>query len=101
PLLHNPNLRVQVAESPSVRRRLVLADATRVGDLLDYGTGDWVAPRALARRMGLATPRTPRRVLREVKAALLPGSLDFLRRALREGAPRPPLTPGPPEIFLG
>ncbi|CAM5096554.1 unnamed protein product, partial [Natator depressus] len=29
PLLHNPQLRVQVAESPSVHQRLVLAEVTR------------------------------------------------------------------------
>ncbi|CAM4546103.1 unnamed protein product, partial [Lepidochelys olivacea] len=41
PLLHNPQLRVQVAESRSVRQRLVLAEVTRVGDLLDYDRRDW------------------------------------------------------------
>ncbi|CAM5077153.1 unnamed protein product, partial [Natator depressus] len=43
PLLHNPQLRVQAAESRTVRQRLVLAGVTRVGDLLDYdrGTG-WI-----------------------------------------------------------
>ncbi|CAM5079934.1 unnamed protein product, partial [Eretmochelys imbricata] len=41
PLLHNPQLHVQVAESPSVRQRLVLAEITRVGDLLDYDQRDW------------------------------------------------------------
>ncbi|CAM4574706.1 unnamed protein product [Lepidochelys kempii] len=40
PLLHNPQLSVQVAESPSVCQSLVLAEVTRVGDLLDYDRGD-------------------------------------------------------------
>ncbi|CAM5157570.1 unnamed protein product [Natator depressus] len=43
PLLHNPQLHVQVAESRSVRQRLVLAEVTRVGDLLDYdGETGWI-----------------------------------------------------------
>ncbi|CAM4546729.1 unnamed protein product, partial [Lepidochelys olivacea] len=65
PLLHNPQLRVQVAESRSVRQRLVLAEVTRVGDLLDYDRRDWLDPLTLARRMGLSSLRTPRRVLQE------------------------------------
>ncbi|CAM5160502.1 unnamed protein product, partial [Natator depressus] len=65
PLLHNPQLRVQVAESPSVRQRLVLAEVTRVGDLLDYDRGDWLDPLTLAQRMGLSRLRTPLRVLQE------------------------------------
>ncbi|CAM5078019.1 unnamed protein product [Natator depressus] len=99
PLLHNPQLRVQVAESPSVRQRLVLAEVTRVRDLLDYDRGDWLDPLTLARRMGLSRPRTPRRVLQEVKAALTPAA--YLNRALREGAPRPLSTPGPPDLSIG
>ncbi|CAM4579648.1 unnamed protein product [Lepidochelys kempii] len=59
PLLPNPQLRVQVAESRSVRQRLVLAEVTRVGDLLVYDRGDWLDPPTLARRMGLSSPRTP------------------------------------------
>ncbi|KAG6940592.1 hypothetical protein G0U57_015995, partial [Chelydra serpentina] len=54
PLLHNPQLCVQVAESPSVRQTLVLAEVTRVGDLLDYDRGDWLDPLMLAQRMGLS-----------------------------------------------
>ncbi|CAM5074043.1 unnamed protein product, partial [Natator depressus] len=65
PLLHNPQLRVQAAESRTVRQRLVLAGVTRVGDLLDYDRGDWLDPLTLARRMGLSSLRTPRRVLQE------------------------------------
>ncbi|CAM5097445.1 unnamed protein product [Natator depressus] len=72
-LLHNPQLRVQVAESHSVRQSLVLAEVTRVGDLLDYDRGDWLDPLMLARCMGLSRPRTPQRVLQEVKAALTLG----------------------------
>ncbi|CAM5077271.1 unnamed protein product, partial [Natator depressus] len=67
PVLHNPQLRVQVAESRSVRQSLVLAEVTRVGDLLDYDRRDWLDPLTLARRMGLSSPHTPRRVLQEVK----------------------------------
>ncbi|CAM4539000.1 unnamed protein product, partial [Lepidochelys kempii] len=54
-----------VAESRSVRQRLVLAEVTRVGDLLDYDRRDWLDPLMLARRMGLSSLRTPRRVLQE------------------------------------
>ncbi|CAM4632249.1 unnamed protein product, partial [Lepidochelys olivacea] len=56
----------EVAESRSVRQRLVLAEVTRVGDLLDYDRRDWLDPLMLARRMGLSSLRTPRRVLQEV-----------------------------------
>ncbi|CAM4717424.1 unnamed protein product [Lepidochelys kempii] len=63
PLLHNHQLRVQVAESRSVHQSLILAEVTRVGDLLDYDRGDWLDPLTLARRMGLSRPRTPRHVL--------------------------------------
>ncbi|CAM5154638.1 unnamed protein product [Natator depressus] len=101
PLLHNPQLRVQVAESHSVHQSLVLAEVTRVGDLLDYDRGDWLDPVTLARRMGLSRPRTPWRVLQEVKAALMPAARAYLNRALREGAPRPPSTPGPPDLSVG
>ncbi|CAM5142100.1 unnamed protein product [Natator depressus] len=101
PLLHNPQLRVQVAESRSVRQRLVLAEVTRVGDLLDYDRRDWLDPLTLARRMGLSSPRTPRRVLQEVKAALTPAARAYVNRALREGAPRPSSTPGPPDLSIG
>ncbi|CAM5108523.1 unnamed protein product, partial [Natator depressus] len=65
PLLHSPQLRVQVAESRSVRQRLVLAEVTIVGDLLDYDRGDWLDPLTLAQRMGLSRPRTPRCILQE------------------------------------
>ncbi|CAM5115631.1 unnamed protein product [Eretmochelys imbricata] len=102
PLLHNPQLRVQAAESRSVRQSLVLAEVTRVGDLLDYDRGDWLDPLTLAQRMGLSRPRTPpRRVLQEVKAALTPAARAYLNRALREGAPRPPSTPGPLNLSIG
>ncbi|CAM5113109.1 unnamed protein product [Eretmochelys imbricata] len=101
PLLHNPQLRVQAAESRSVRQSLVLAEVTRVGDLLDYDRGDWLDPLTLARRMGLSRPQTPRRVLQEVKAALTPAARAYLNRALREGAPCPPSTTGPPDLSLG
>ncbi|CAM4665475.1 unnamed protein product [Caretta caretta] len=101
PLLHNPQLRVQVAESRSVRQRLVLAEVTRVGDLLDYDRRDWLDPLTLARRMGLSSLCTPRRVLQEVKAALTPAARAYVSRALCEGAPRPFLTPGPPDLSIG
>ncbi|CAM4547544.1 unnamed protein product [Lepidochelys olivacea] len=101
PLLHNPQLCVQVAESRSVRQRLVLAEVTRVGDLLDYNRRDWLDPLMLARRMGLSSLRTPRRVLQEVKAALTPAARAYVSRALCEGAPRPSLTPGPPDLSIG
>ncbi|CAM4689318.1 unnamed protein product, partial [Lepidochelys kempii] len=80
PLLHNPQLRVQVAESPLVRQRLVLAEVTRVGDLLDYDRGDWLDPLMLAQRMGLSRLRTPLRVLQEVRATLLPAAWVYLDR---------------------
>ncbi|CAM4605007.1 unnamed protein product [Caretta caretta] len=101
PLLHNPQLCVQAAESRTVRQRLVLAGVTRVGDLLDYDRGDWLDPLTLARRMGLSSLRTPRRVLQEVEAALTPAARAYVSRALREGTPRPSLTPGPPDLFIG
>ncbi|CAM5124421.1 unnamed protein product [Natator depressus] len=59
PLLHNPQLRVQVAESRLVRQSLILAEVMRVGDLLDYNRGDWLDPLMLARRIGLSRPRMP------------------------------------------
>ncbi|CAM5093900.1 unnamed protein product, partial [Natator depressus] len=101
PLLHNPQLRVQAAESRTVRQRLVLAGVTRVGDLLDYDRGDWLDPLTFARRMGLSSLRTPRRVLQEVEAALTPAARAYVSRALREGAPRPSFTPGPPDLSIG
>ncbi|CAM4612975.1 unnamed protein product [Lepidochelys olivacea] len=101
PLLHNPQLGVQAAESRSVRQSLVLAEVMRVGDLLDYNRGDWLDPLTLARRMGLSRPHTPRRVLQEVKAALTPAARAYLNQALCEGTPRPPSTPGPPDLSIG
>ncbi|CAM4647960.1 unnamed protein product [Lepidochelys kempii] len=101
PLLHNPQLCVQVAESRSVRQRLVLAEVTRVGDLLDYDRRDWLDPLTLARCMGLSSPRTPRRVLQEVKAALTPAARAYVNQALREGAHRPSSTPGLPDLSIG
>ncbi|CAM4524975.1 unnamed protein product [Lepidochelys olivacea] len=100
-LLHNPQLHVQVAESCSVLQSLVLVEVTRVRDLLDYDRGDWLDPLMLTRRLGLSRPRTPQRVLQEVKAALTPAAQAYLNRALREGAPRPPSTPGLPDLSIG
>ncbi|KAG6926683.1 hypothetical protein G0U57_011609, partial [Chelydra serpentina] len=100
-MLHNPQLRVQVAESLSVCQRLVLAEVTRVGDLLEYDRGDWLDPLTLARRMGLSRACTPWRVLLEVRATLSPTALVFLDRVLREGTPCPPSTPGPQVLFIG
>ncbi|CAM4498336.1 unnamed protein product [Caretta caretta] len=94
-LLHNPQLRVQVAESRSVHQSLILAEVTRVGDLQDYDRGDWLDPLTLARRMGLSRPRTPRRVLQEAKAALPLAARAYLDQVLLEGTPRPPSAPGP------
>ncbi|CAM4496809.1 unnamed protein product [Lepidochelys kempii] len=101
PLLHNPQLRVQVPESRSVHQSLILTEVTRVGDLLDYDWGDWLDPLTLARRMGLSRPRTPWHVLQEVKAALPPAARTYLDRVLLEGTPRPPSTPGPPDFLIG
>ncbi|CAM4629055.1 unnamed protein product [Lepidochelys olivacea] len=101
PLLHNPQLHVQVVESLSVRQRLVLAEVTRVGDLLDYDWRDWLDPLTLARRMGLSSPRTSWCVLQEVKAALTPAARAYVNCALREGIPRPSSTPGPPDLSIG
>ncbi|CAM4664995.1 unnamed protein product [Lepidochelys kempii] len=100
PLLHNPQLRVQVAESCSVHQTLILAEVTRIRDL-DYDQGDWLDPLTLARRMGLSRPLTPRRVLQEVKAALPPTARAYLDRVLLEGTPHPPSTPGPPDLLIG
>ncbi|CAM4717149.1 unnamed protein product [Lepidochelys kempii] len=100
-LLHNPQLRVQVAESRLVRQSLILAEVTRVRDLLDYDRGDWLDLLTLARRMGLSRPHTPRRVLQEVKAALLPAVRAYLDRVLLEEMPPPPSTPGPPDLLIG
>ncbi|CAM5084645.1 unnamed protein product, partial [Eretmochelys imbricata] len=58
PLLQNPQLCVQVVESPLVRQRLVLAEVTRVGDLLHYDWGDWLDPLTLAWHIGLSRPST-------------------------------------------
>ncbi|KAG6930289.1 hypothetical protein G0U57_004121, partial [Chelydra serpentina] len=77
------------------------AEVTRVGDLLDYDRGDWLDPLTLAQRMGLSRPCTPRRVLQEVRAALPPTARVYLDRVLHEGTPRPPSTPGPPDLFIG
>ncbi|CAM4598182.1 unnamed protein product [Lepidochelys olivacea] len=101
PRLHNPQLRLQVAESRSVRQSLVLAEVTRVGDLLDYDRGDWLDPLTLTQCMGLSRPRTPRRLLQEVKAALTLAARAYLNRALREDALCPPPTPGPPDLSVG
>ncbi|CAM4468655.1 unnamed protein product [Lepidochelys kempii] len=51
--------------------------------------------------MGLSSPRTPRRVLQEVKAALTPAARAYVSRALCEGAPHPSFTPGPPDLSIG
>ncbi|CAM4698079.1 unnamed protein product [Lepidochelys kempii] len=101
PLLHNPQLRVQVAESRSVRQSLILAEVMRVRDLLDYDRGDWLDPLTLARRRGLSRPHTPRCVLQEAKAALLPAARAYLDWVLLEDTPRPPSTPGPPDLLIG
>ncbi|EMP32075.1 hypothetical protein UY3_10800 [Chelonia mydas] len=52
---------------PSSGNKLVLAEVTRVGDLLDYDWGDWLDPLMLAQRMGLSRPCTPQRILQEKK----------------------------------
>ncbi|KAG6932932.1 hypothetical protein G0U57_020342, partial [Chelydra serpentina] len=99
--LHNPHLHVQVAESPLVCRRLVLAGVTKIGDLLDYDLGGCVDPQELGRHMGLFTLTTPRHILQEVEAALSPAARFFLEWVLREGASHPSLTPGPPDLSIG
>ncbi|KAG6932140.1 hypothetical protein G0U57_000270, partial [Chelydra serpentina] len=91
---------VQVAESPSVRQRFVLAEVTRVGDLLDYDRGDWLDPLTLARCMGLSGLRTPRHILQEVRATLPPAARAYLDQVLREGTPRPPSTSGPLDLLI-
>ncbi|CAM5175336.1 unnamed protein product [Eretmochelys imbricata] len=55
----------------------------------------------LAWRMGLSRPHTPRPVLQEVKATLPPAARAYLDRVLLEGTPRPPSTPGPPDLLIG
>ncbi|CAM5137310.1 unnamed protein product, partial [Natator depressus] len=99
PLLHNPQLRVQVAESRSVRQRLVLVEVTRVGDLLDYDRRDWLDPLTLVRRMGLSSPRPPRRVLQEVKATLTPHCSGLCQPSLARGRTPPILYPRPAGPF--
>ncbi|CAM5075412.1 unnamed protein product [Natator depressus] len=101
PLLHNPQLRVQVAESRSVHQSLILAEVTRVGYLLDYDRGDWLDSLTLTRRMGLSRPRTPRHVLQEAKAALPPAAQSYLDRVLLEGMPHPSSTPDPLDLLIG
>ncbi|CAM5146675.1 unnamed protein product [Natator depressus] len=51
--------------------------------------------------MGLSRPRTPRRVLQEAKSALLHAARTYLDQVLLEGTPRPPSTPGPPNLLIG
>ncbi|CAM4593297.1 unnamed protein product [Lepidochelys kempii] len=101
PLLHNPQLRVQVAESRSVHQSLILTEVTRVGDLLDYDRGDWLDPLTLARCMGFSRPRTPQHVLQEVKATSPSAARAYLNRVLLEGTPHPPSTPGPLDLLIG
>ncbi|CAM5162624.1 unnamed protein product [Natator depressus] len=50
--------------------------------------------------MGLSRPCTPWHVLQEVRASLLPAARVYLDWVLREGVPRPPSTPGPPDLFI-
>ncbi|CAM5133207.1 unnamed protein product [Natator depressus] len=88
-----------VAESPSEHQRLVLAEVSRIRDLLDYDRGDWVDPYAFGWCMGLSTLGIPWHILREVETALLPTSRSFLKRVLHEIILHPPLTPGPPYLF--
>ncbi|CAM4652616.1 unnamed protein product [Lepidochelys kempii] len=92
---------MQVAESCSVCQSLILAEVTRVGDLLDYDRGDWLDPLTLTWRSALSRPHTPRRVLQEVKATLPPAARVYLDRVLLKGTPRPPSTPGPPDLLIG
>ncbi|CAM4558020.1 unnamed protein product [Lepidochelys olivacea] len=101
PLLHNLQLRVQVVESRSGCQSLILAEVTRVRDLLDYDQGDWLDPLTLAQRMGLSRPHTPRHVLQEAKATLPPAARAYLDRVLLEGTPCPPSTPGPLDFLIG
>ncbi|CAM4709440.1 unnamed protein product [Caretta caretta] len=101
PLLHNPQLRVQVAESRLVCQSLILAEVTRVGDLLDYNRGDWLDPLTLVRCIGLSRPHTPRWVLQEAKVALLPAARTYLNRVLLEDTPCPPSTLGPLDLLIG
>ncbi|KAG6929117.1 hypothetical protein G0U57_006252, partial [Chelydra serpentina] len=49
----------------------------------------------------LSTLTTPRHVLQELEAALSPTAWFLLERVLREGAPRPSLTPGPLDLSIG
>ncbi|CAM4408121.1 unnamed protein product [Lepidochelys kempii] len=51
--------------------------------------------------MRLSRPRTPLCILQEMRAALLPPARVYLDWVLREGTPRPPSTPGPPDLFIG
>ncbi|MEE6523418.1 hypothetical protein FKM82_022330 [Ascaphus truei] len=88
PLLYNPAVGARMLDSPSICRRLILAQVTRVGDLLDYERRDWVSAEVLAPRMGMLTARVPRRLIREIKDAIHPDSRTFIeggfadRRAL-------------------
>ncbi|CAM5077751.1 unnamed protein product [Natator depressus] len=76
----------QVAESRSVRQRLVLVEVTRVGDLLDYDRRDWLDPLMLAWRMGLSALVLPGAYFRS--AALLP-ALSTLGKPVSVTSPLP------------
>ncbi|CAM4693760.1 unnamed protein product [Lepidochelys kempii] len=99
PLLHNPQLRVQVAESRSVRQRLILAEVTRVGDLLDYDRRDWLDPLTLARRMGLSSPRTPPARTSGGEGRLDPRCSGLCQPSLARGRTLPILYPRPAGPF--
>lgn len=81
PPLHNPQLSVQVVESPLMHKRLVLAGTIRLGNLLAYDSRDWVDPVEIGQCMGLSNPCISHCVLQEVRAVLPPASLDFLEWA--------------------
>ncbi|CAM4570080.1 unnamed protein product [Caretta caretta] len=63
------------------------------------GETGWIP--TLTQRMGLSRPHTPWRVLQEMKVALPPASRAYLDRVLLKGTPRPPSTPGPPDLLIG
>ncbi|CAM5091791.1 unnamed protein product [Eretmochelys imbricata] len=63
---------------PLVHQRLVLAEVTRIGDILDYNPGDWLDPLTLVQLMGISRPCTPHHILQEVRATLLSTAQVFL-----------------------
>ncbi|CAM5154666.1 unnamed protein product [Natator depressus] len=98
PLLHNPQLRVQVAESRPVRQRLVLVEVTRVGDLLDYNRRDWLDPDARSVH-GALQPSYPPARTSGGEGCLDPRCSGLCQPSLARGHTQPILYPRPTGPF--